>query len=49
VRTALSKVPGVERVEVVLTFDPPWTPERVRYDARHTSRRGGRRIQDEEP
>lgn len=48
VRNALSRVPGVERVEVVLTFDPPWTPELVRYDARHTGRSGGRRIQDEE-
>lgn len=26
VREAVMKVPGVERVEVTLTFDPPWTP-----------------------
>ena len=30
VRAALLRVPGVERVEVVITFDPPWTPDRIR-------------------
>ena len=30
VRAAVARVPGVESVEVVLTFDPPWTPERIR-------------------
>ncbi len=30
VRGAVLRVPGVERVEVVLTFDPPWTPDRIR-------------------
>jgi metal-sulfur cluster biosynthetic enzyme len=30
VRTALARVAGVEHVEVALTFDPPWTPERMR-------------------
>lgn len=30
VRRAVLRVPGVERVDVVLTFDPPWTPARVR-------------------
>jgi metal-sulfur cluster biosynthetic enzyme len=30
VRTALARVAGVEHVEVSLTFDPPWTPERIR-------------------
>jgi metal-sulfur cluster biosynthetic enzyme len=29
VRAAVGKVPGVERVEVGLTFDPPWTPARI--------------------
>jgi metal-sulfur cluster biosynthetic enzyme len=29
VRAAVGRVPGVERVDVVLTFDPPWTPERM--------------------
>ncbi len=30
VQTAVQRVPGVERVEVALTFDPPWTPDRIR-------------------
>jgi metal-sulfur cluster biosynthetic enzyme len=30
VRIAVTRVPGVERVEVALTFDPPWTPDRIR-------------------
>ena len=30
VRAAVKRVPGVEQVEVVLTFDPPWTPDRIR-------------------
>ncbi len=29
VRQAVMKIPGVDEVEVVITFDPPWTPERV--------------------
>ena len=29
VREAVMTVPGVERVDVRLTFDPPWSPERV--------------------
>ena len=28
-RTAVLGVEGVERAEVELTFDPPWTPERI--------------------
>ena len=28
-RTAALGVEGVEKVEVELTFDPPWTPERI--------------------
>jgi metal-sulfur cluster biosynthetic enzyme len=32
-RTAL-EVPGVEDVEVELTWDPPWTPERMSDDAK---------------
>jgi metal-sulfur cluster biosynthetic enzyme len=32
-RTA-SEVPGVEEVEVELTWDPPWTPERMSDDAK---------------
>jgi metal-sulfur cluster biosynthetic enzyme len=29
VRQAVGRVPGVEDVQVVLTFDPPWTPDRI--------------------
>ena len=29
VREAVTSIPGVERVDVALTFDPPWTPERI--------------------
>ncbi len=28
-RLAIAKVEGVEKAEVELTFDPPWTPERI--------------------
>lgn len=28
-RQAIESVEGVERAEVELTFDPPWTPERM--------------------
>jgi AdoMet-dependent heme synthase len=30
VRTAVARVPGVEHVDVVLTLDPVWTPDRIR-------------------
>lgn len=29
VREAIARVPGVERVDVHVTFDPPWTPDRI--------------------
>ena len=29
-----SEVPGVEEVEVELTWDPPWTPDRMSDDAK---------------
>ena len=29
VKTAIEAVEGVARAEVDLTFDPPWTPERI--------------------
>jgi metal-sulfur cluster biosynthetic enzyme len=32
VRRAISKVPGVEDVGVAVTFDPPWTPDRIVRD-----------------
>jgi metal-sulfur cluster biosynthetic enzyme len=28
-RAAVLGVPGVEKAEVELTFEPPWTPERI--------------------
>jgi radical SAM protein len=36
VRTAVMRVPGVEAVDVTLTFDPPWTPDRIQAPARPT-------------
>lgn len=29
VEAAVRQVPGVERVVVGITFDPPWTPDRI--------------------
>jgi radical SAM protein len=29
VRAAVMRVPGVEAVDVTLTFEPPWTPDRI--------------------
>jgi metal-sulfur cluster biosynthetic enzyme len=29
VRAAVAALPGVEEVGVFVTFDPPWTPERI--------------------
>jgi len=29
VRRAVEQIPGVEEVTVALTFDPPWSPERM--------------------
>ncbi len=34
VERALERLPGVEAVEVVLVWDPPWTPERMSPEAR---------------
>ncbi len=34
VRDAVQKVDGVERAEVNLTFDPPWSPDRMTDEAR---------------
>jgi len=28
-RQAVSQLPGVRRVNVTLTFDPPWSPDRI--------------------
>lgn len=29
VRQAVGAVPGVEAVEVAITFEPPWSPDRI--------------------
>jgi metal-sulfur cluster biosynthetic enzyme len=29
IRQAVSTVPGVQSVDVRITFDPPWTPDRI--------------------
>ena len=34
VRMELSKIKGVKDVTVELTFDPPWTPEKMSKEAR---------------
>ncbi|WP_367178136.1 SUF system Fe-S cluster assembly protein [Glycocaulis sp.] len=34
VQEACNSVDGVERTEVDLTFDPPWTPDRMTDEAR---------------
>ena len=34
VRSALETVPGVNQVKVNMTFDPPWTPERMSEEAK---------------
>jgi metal-sulfur cluster biosynthetic enzyme len=31
---AVQRVPGVEAIEVELTWDPPWTPEKMSEDAK---------------
>ena len=34
VRAAVMSLPGVEHVDVDVTFDPPWTPARIAHDRR---------------
>jgi metal-sulfur cluster biosynthetic enzyme len=34
IHEAASSLPGVEEVEVDLTWDPPWTPEKMSDDAK---------------
>jgi metal-sulfur cluster biosynthetic enzyme len=34
IQEVLSALPGVEEVEAELTWDPPWTPERMSEDAK---------------
>jgi metal-sulfur cluster biosynthetic enzyme len=33
VRQAVRAIPGVKEVEVAITFEPPWTPDRISQDA----------------
>jgi len=35
IRQAVSTVPGVLSVDVRITFDPPWTPERINLSPRN--------------
>jgi metal-sulfur cluster biosynthetic enzyme len=34
IHDAVAELPGVEQVDVELTFDPPWTPDRMSDDAK---------------
>ena len=34
VQRAVGQIPGVEDVAVVITFEPPWTPDRIGAEAR---------------
>ena len=34
IQSVASSLPGVEGVEIELTWDPPWTPERMSDDAK---------------
>jgi metal-sulfur cluster biosynthetic enzyme len=34
IQRAVAEIPGVEDVQVELTFDPPWSPERMSDDAK---------------
>ena len=34
VQRAVGQVPGVKDVAVVITFEPPWTPDRIGAEAR---------------
>jgi metal-sulfur cluster biosynthetic enzyme len=34
VEQRVREVPSVEQVNVTLTFDPPWTPDRMTEDAK---------------
>ena len=33
-QNVISSLPGVEEVEIELTWDPPWTPEKMSDDAK---------------
>ena len=36
IEEALKNIEGINKAEVKLTFDPPWTPERIDPDVRAT-------------
>ncbi|MBA2273428.1 MAG: phenylacetate-CoA oxygenase subunit PaaJ [Actinobacteria bacterium] len=38
VRAAVSSIPGVEEVEVTVSFDPPWTTDRITPEGREKLR-----------
>lgn len=40
IRRAVSTVPGVLSVDIRITFDPPWTPERIKLSPRSRGRLG---------
>jgi metal-sulfur cluster biosynthetic enzyme len=42
VRGAVGRIPGVGHVDVSITFDPPWTPDRIKVgnDAQQCPRSG---------
>jgi metal-sulfur cluster biosynthetic enzyme len=41
IRDAVLHVPGVDRVDIEVVWDPVWTKDRIRADARATMRRLG--------
>jgi metal-sulfur cluster biosynthetic enzyme len=41
IRAAVSRVPEVDRVDIEVVWDPVWTKDRIRADARATMRRLG--------
>lgn len=43
VQRALMRLPGVSEVDVKITFDPPWTPERIRLEPGSSRPRWARR------
>jgi len=37
VESAVKTIPGVTEVAVTITFDPPWTPDRIQLEPRRIS------------
>jgi metal-sulfur cluster biosynthetic enzyme len=42
VHSAAALVPGITQVDVVLTYEPPWSPEMIGAAVRHKFGMGGR-------